>query len=60
MISEYWVYRRRTLVIVQKWRRLVHCVESDGDDSGDEEGIEPSDGSPGVTPGLYPMGGYGP
>jgi len=47
-------------VIVQKWRRLVHCVESDGDDSGDEEGIEPSDGSPGVTPGLYPMGGYGP
>ena len=47
-------------MIVQKWRRLVHCVESDGDDSGDEEGIEPSDGSPGVIPGLYPMGRYGP
>ena len=44
----------------KEWRRLIQCVESDGDDSGDQEGIEPSDGSPGVTPGLYPMGGYGP
>ena len=34
-------------------------MESDGDDSEDQEGIEPSDGSPGVAPGLYPMGGYG-
>jgi len=41
----------------KKLRRLIHCVECDGDDNGEQEGIEPSDGSPGVTPGLYPMGG---
>jgi len=44
----------------KKWRRLIRCVESDGDDSEEQEGIEPSDCSAGVTPGLYPMGGYGP
>ena len=46
----------------KKWRRLIHCVESDGDGSGtgEQEGIEPSDCSAVVTPGLYPMGGYGP
>ena len=39
----------------KKWRRLIHCVESDGDDSGDQEGIEPSDGSPRLNKQTQPM-----
>ena len=42
----------------KKWRRLIHCVDSDSWDS--ESDRSSGNGSPGVTPGLYPIGGYVP
>jgi len=44
--------------IRKKWRRLIHCVDSDSWDS--ESDRSSGNGSPGVTPGLYPIGRYVP